>query len=167
MPWAICEASRPIAVTLAGEAARPLVSSKHFPPTAGGTGGIHTFRDGCGDEGRSAAENFNGALVAPINAAERRNFAGGKERWMGERSGGGAGRAGSWGKPVLRLAGLSAGRKSGAGAGEIQARRVSTQAQSRTSRRGLKPVKFGRDLALWLCDWNGRIQKYKRERLQK
>jgi len=35
-------------------------------------------RDGCGDEGRSAAENFNGALVAPINAAERRNFAGGK-----------------------------------------------------------------------------------------
>jgi hypothetical protein len=64
---------------------------------------------------------------------------------MGERSGGGAGRAGSWGKPVLRLAGLSAGRKSGAGAGEIQARRVSTQAQSRTSRRGLKPVKFGRD----------------------
>ena len=46
-------------------------------------GGIHTFRDGCGDEGRSAAENFNGALVAPINAAERRNFAGGKERWMG------------------------------------------------------------------------------------
>jgi len=27
-------------------------------------------RDGCGDEGRSAAENFNGALVAPINAAE-------------------------------------------------------------------------------------------------
>jgi len=40
-------------------------------------------RDGCGDEGRSAAENFNGALVAPINAAERRNFAGGKERWMG------------------------------------------------------------------------------------
>ena len=85
----------------------------------------------------------------------------------GERSGGGAGRGGSWGKPVLRLAGLSAGRKSGAGAGEIQARRASTQAQSRTSRRGLKPVKFGRDLALWLCDWNGRIQKYKRERLQK
>jgi hypothetical protein len=124
-------------------------------------------RDGCGDEGRSAAENFNGALVAPINAAERRNFAGGKERWMGERSGGGAGRAGSWGKPVLRLAGLSAGRKSGAGAGEIQARRASTQAQSRTSRHGLEPVKFGRDLALWLCDWNGRIQKYKRERLQK
>jgi len=39
-------------------------------------GGIHTFRDGCGDEGRSAAENFSGALVAPINAAERRNFAG-------------------------------------------------------------------------------------------
>jgi len=63
----------------------------------------------------------------------------------GERSGGGAGRAGSWGKPVLRLAGLSAGRKSSAGAGEIQARRASTQAQSRTSRRGLKPVKFGRD----------------------
>ena len=67
---------------------------------------------------------------------------------MGERSGGGAGRAGSCGKPVLRLAGLSAGRKSGAGAGEIQARRASTQAQSRTSRRGLKPVKFGRDSAL-------------------
>jgi len=59
--------------------------------------------------------------------------------------GGGVGRAGAWGKPVLRLAGLSAGRKSGAGAGEIQARRASTQAQSRTSRRGLKPVKFGRD----------------------
>jgi hypothetical protein len=85
----------------------------------------------------------------------------------GERSGGGAGRAGSWGKPVLRLAGLSAGRKSGAAAGEIQARRASTQAQSRTSRRGLKPVKFGRDSALCLCGWNGRIQKYKRERLQK
>jgi hypothetical protein len=35
-------------------------------------------RDGCGDEGRSAAENFNGVLVALINAAEHRNFAGGK-----------------------------------------------------------------------------------------
>jgi len=73
------------------------VSSKHFPPAAGGTDGIHCermkhdrhvsttgcrkaaftlCRDGCGDEGRSAAENFSGALVAPINAAERRNFAG-------------------------------------------------------------------------------------------
>jgi len=36
-------------------------------------------RDGCGDEGRSAAENFNGALVVLINSAERRNFAGGME----------------------------------------------------------------------------------------
>ena len=32
---AICGASRPIAVTWAGEAARPLLSSKHFPPAAG------------------------------------------------------------------------------------------------------------------------------------
>ena len=39
---------------------------------------LKSCRDGCGDEGRSAAENFNGVLVAPINAAERRNFAGGK-----------------------------------------------------------------------------------------
>ena len=113
-------------MTWAGEAARPLVSSKHFPPKAGGSGGIHakrmkhdrhvstfrlpqggihTFRDGCGDEGRSAAENFIGALVAPINAAERRNFAGGKERWMGERSGGGAGRVGVLGQASLAACG--------------------------------------------------------------
>ena len=90
-------------------------------------------RDECGDEGRSAAENFIGALVAPINAAERRNFAGGKERWMGERSGGGAGRAGFWGKPVLRLAGLSAGRKSGAG-------RVKFRRDGRAHKRSREPA---------------------------
>jgi hypothetical protein len=44
MAWAICGASRPVTVTWAGEAARPLVPSKHFPPVAGGTGGIHCER---------------------------------------------------------------------------------------------------------------------------
>jgi hypothetical protein len=164
------------------------VSSKHFPPKAGGSGGIHakrmkhdrhvsiyslpqggihTFRDGCGDEGRSAAENFNGALVAPINAAERRNFAGGKERWMGRAKRWRSRSRGFLGQASLTGCGSVRWPEVWRGVGEIQARRASTQAQSRTSRRGLKPVKFGRDLALWLCDWNGRIQKYKRERLQK
>ena len=46
----------------------------------------------------------------------------------------------SYGLRVCPLAGSLA-----RGVGEIQARRASTQAQSRTSRRGLKPVKFGRD----------------------
>jgi len=44
MAWAICGASRPNAVTWAGEAARPLVTSKHFPPSAGATGGIQCER---------------------------------------------------------------------------------------------------------------------------
>jgi hypothetical protein len=41
---AICGASRPIAVTRTGEAARPLVSSKHFPPAAGAIGGRHGIK---------------------------------------------------------------------------------------------------------------------------
>jgi len=85
----------------------------------------------------------------------------------GEGSGGGAGHAGSWGKPVLRLAGLSAGRMSGAGAGEIHARRASTKAELSPGRRVVEPVKFGCDSALCLSGWNGRKQKYEREQLQK
>ena len=170
MSWATCGASRPIAVTWAGEATRPLVPLKHFPPAAGGTGGIHCermkhdrrvtisvcckaaiklCRDGCGDEGRSAAENFNGALVALINSAERRNFAGGMERWMGRaerwrsRSRGCLGASQSCGLRVCPLAeSLARGRVN-------FTRRASTQAKSRTSQRGVEPVKFGRDSAFF------------------
>jgi hypothetical protein len=127
-------------MTWAGEAARPFVSAKHFPPTAGGTGGIHcermkhdrhvsiirlqqggihTFRDGCGDEGRSAARTSTAHW-------SRRSMRRSVETLLAEKSDGWANGAVaepvawvSWGKPVLRLAGLSAGRKSGAGAGEI------------------------------------------------
>ena len=66
----------------------------------------------------------------------------------GERSGGGAGRVGTWGKPVYRLAGLSAGRKSGAGAGGFYATGEHTS-EVESSQRGVKPVKFCRDSAIF------------------
>jgi hypothetical protein len=59
----------------------------------------------------------------------------------GERSGGGAGRVGTWGKPVFRLAGLSAGRKSGAGAGGFDATGEHTSGdESQPARRAASEV---------------------------
>ena len=53
-----------------------------------------------------------------------------------------------WCKPVLRLAGLSAGRKSGAGAGGFYATGEHTS-EVESSQRGVEPVKFCRDSAIF------------------
>jgi len=85
---------------------------------------------------RSAAENFNGASVAPINSEERRNFSDGNGATDGASEA--VAEPVAWaflGKPVLRLAVLSAGRKSGAGAGGFYATGEHTSAvESRPAR---------------------------------
>ena len=58
----------------------------------------------------------------------------------------------AWGLGASQSFGLRvfpAGRKSGAGRVDFT-RRASTQAESSPSRRGVEPVKFGRDSALFL-----------------
>ena len=155
MAWAICEASRPIAMTRAGEAARPLVSSKHFPPKAGGSGGIHakrmkhdrhvsiyTLPQGGNENPAATDAAMRGAAQRRTSAAHwsRRSMRRSVETLRAERSDGWASAAVA--EPVARVPGASqsCGLRVCPLAGSLARGRVKFRRDGRAHKRSREPA---------------------------